>query len=27
MKKQLKLPEFKNEDQEREFWARVDLAA
>jgi len=26
MKKQLKLPEFKNEDQEREFWAKVDLA-
>ena len=26
MKKQLKLPKFKNEDQEREFWAKVDLA-
>ena len=26
MKKQLKLPKFKNEDQERKFWAKVDLA-
>ena len=26
MKKQLKLPKFKNEDQEREFWAKVNLA-
>lgn len=25
MKKQLKLPKFKNEDEEREFWANVDL--
>lgn len=26
MKKPLKLPRFKNEDQEREFWAKIDLA-
>lgn len=26
MKKQLKLPKFNNEDEEREFWAKVDLS-
>lgn len=26
MKKQLKVPKFKNEDQEREFWSNVDLS-
>jgi len=26
MKKQLKIPKFKNEDQEREFWAKINLA-
>lgn len=26
MKKQLKLPKFKNEDAEREFWAKIDLS-
>lgn len=26
MKKHLKLPKFKNEDQEREFWDKIDLA-
>lgn len=26
MKKQLKLPKFKNEDEEREFWANIDLS-
>lgn len=26
MKKKLKLPRFKNEDEEREFWARLDLS-
>jgi predicted DNA binding CopG/RHH family protein len=26
MKKPLKLPKFKNEDQERDFWAKVNLA-
>ncbi len=26
MKKKLKLPKFKNEDEEREFWARLDLS-
>ncbi len=26
MKKQLKIPKFKNEDQEREFWGKIDLA-
>ena len=25
MKKQLKIPPFKNEDEERKFWSRVDL--
>ena len=25
MKKQLKLPKFKNEDEEREFWANINL--
>ena len=26
MKKQLKVPKFKNEDEEREFWAKLDLS-
>jgi len=26
MKKKLKLPEFKNEDEERAFWAKLDLS-
>lgn len=26
MKKQLKVPKFKNEDQEREFWAKINLS-
>ena len=26
MKKPLKLPKFKNEDQERKFWSKVDLS-
>lgn len=26
MKKQLKLPKFNNEDEEREFWANIDLS-
>ena len=26
MKKQLKLPKFKNEDEERDFWAKIDLS-
>ncbi len=26
MKKQLKIPAFKNEDQEREFWSQQNLA-
>ncbi len=26
MKKKLVLPKFKNEDQEREFWDKIDLA-
>ncbi|PIR58704.1 MAG: hypothetical protein COU69_04040 [Candidatus Pacebacteria bacterium CG10_big_fil_rev_8_21_14_0_10_56_10] len=26
MKKQLKLPKFKNEDKERVFWAQIDLS-
>jgi len=26
MKKPLKLPKFKNEDEEREFWAKMNLA-
>lgn len=25
MKKLLKLPNFKNEDEERDFWAKIDL--
>ena len=25
MKKKLNIPNFKNEDEEREFWAKVDL--
>jgi len=25
MKKQLKIPKFKNEDKEREFWSKIDL--
>ena len=25
-KKELKIPKFKNEDEEREFWAKVDLS-
>jgi len=25
MKKELKLPKFKNEDEEREFWSKIDL--
>lgn len=25
MKKPLKLPKFKNEDEERDFWAKLDL--
>lgn len=25
MKKPLKLPQFKNEDEERDFWAKIDL--
>ena len=25
MNKKLKIPKFKNEDQEREFWSKVDL--
>ena len=25
MKKPLKLPKFKNEDEERNFWAKIDL--
>ena len=27
MKKRLKIPKFKNEDQERKFWGRIDLSA
>ncbi|MBU4332280.1 BrnA antitoxin family protein [Patescibacteria group bacterium] len=27
MKKQFKVPKFKNEAKEREFWSKVDLAA
>ncbi len=27
MKKQLKVPKFKNEDEERKFWSRIDLSA
>ena len=26
MKKQLKIPKFKNEDAERDFWAKLDLS-
>jgi len=26
MKKQLKLPKFKNEDEERTFWSKIDLS-
>ncbi|MDP2638126.1 MAG: BrnA antitoxin family protein [Candidatus Levybacteria bacterium] len=26
MKKKLILPKFKNEDEERDFWARIDLS-
>jgi len=26
MKKELKLPHFKNEDEERDFWATIDLS-
>ena len=26
MKKELKIKKFKNEDQEREFWSKIDLA-
>ncbi|MEN8253744.1 MAG: BrnA antitoxin family protein [Patescibacteria group bacterium] len=26
MKKPLKLPKFKNEDEERDFWAKINLA-
>ncbi len=26
MKKQLNIPKFKNEDQERDFWAKLDLS-
>lgn len=26
MKKPLKIPKFRTEDQEQEFWARIDLA-
>jgi predicted DNA binding CopG/RHH family protein len=26
MKKQLNTPKFKSEDQEREFWSKIDLA-
>lgn len=26
MKKQLKVPKFKNEDQERAYWAKIDLS-
>lgn len=26
MKKPLKLPKFKNEDEEREFWAKINLS-
>ena len=26
MKKPLKLPKFKTEDEERDFWAKIDLA-
>ena len=26
MKKKLKIPKFKNEDQEAEFWSKIDLS-
>ena len=26
MKKKLKLPKFKNEDKERDFWSKIDLS-
>lgn len=26
MKKQLEIPEFANEDEERDFWAEINLA-
>ena len=26
MKKQLKLPKFKNEDEERDFWSKINLS-
>lgn len=26
MKKQLKVPKFKNEDEERDFWSKIDLS-
>jgi len=26
MKKPLKLPKFKNEDEERDFWSKIDLS-
>ncbi|MCL5055764.1 MAG: BrnA antitoxin family protein [Firmicutes bacterium] len=26
MKRQLKLPKFKNEDEERKFWSKIDLS-
>lgn len=26
MKKAIKIPHFKNEDQEREFWSKIDLS-
>ena len=26
MKKPLKIPKFKNEDEEREFWSKIDLS-
>jgi len=26
MKKALKIPKFKNEDEEREFWSKIDLS-
>ena len=26
MKKPLKIPKFKNEDQERKFWSKIDLS-
>ncbi len=26
MKKELKIPKFKNEDEEREYWSKIDLS-